>query len=66
VIQSIKEKSAEYRCTQFSRLMIFPVMARDGNFFEQSMLETEHFLSIDQFVPSSKKKAHLQSSARRV
>jgi hypothetical protein len=42
VIQSIKEKSRKYRCTQSNRLMISPVMARDGNFYEQSILEAEH------------------------
>jgi hypothetical protein len=30
VIQSIKEKSRKYRCTQSNRLMISPVMAREG------------------------------------
>jgi hypothetical protein len=42
MVQSIKEKSAEYRCTQSSRLMISPVMASDDNFYEQSILENDH------------------------
>jgi hypothetical protein len=39
VIQQIKEKSRKYRCTQSNRLMVSPVMARDGNFYEQSILD---------------------------
>jgi hypothetical protein len=60
VIQSIKEKSRKYRCTQSCRLMISPVMARDGNFYEQSILEADSSLSIDQFIPSPKQKAEIE------
>jgi hypothetical protein len=58
-IQSIKDKSRKYRCTQSNRLMISPVMARDGNFYEQSILEADPSLSIDQFIPSPKQKAKI-------
>jgi hypothetical protein len=54
VVQSIKERSVEYRCTMSKRLMVSPVMARDGNFYEQSILEADPSVSIDQFMPSPK------------
>jgi hypothetical protein len=59
LVQSIKEKSRKYRCTQSNRLMISPVMARDGNFYEQSILEADPSLSIDQSIPSPKQKAKI-------
>jgi hypothetical protein len=59
VIQSIKEKSRKYRCTQSNRLMISPVMARDDYFYEQSILEADPSLSIDQFIPWPKQKAKI-------
>jgi hypothetical protein len=57
MVQSIKAKSAEYRCAMSNRLMISPVMARDDNFYEQSILEAYSSLLIDQFTPSRKLKA---------
>jgi hypothetical protein len=60
LIQSIKEKSRKYRCAQSKRLMISPVMARDGNFYEQSILEADPSLSICQFIPSPKLKAEIE------
>jgi hypothetical protein len=59
VIQPIKEKSRKYRCTQSNRLMVSPVMAYDGNFYEQSILEADSFLSINQSIPSPKLKAKI-------
>jgi hypothetical protein len=59
VVQSIKERSAEYRCTLSNRLMISPVMARDENFYEQSIIEADSSLSRDQFMPSKKLKAKI-------
>jgi hypothetical protein len=58
-VKSIKERSAEYRCTLSNRLMVSPVMARDGNFYEQSILEADPSVSIDQFMPSPKLKAKI-------
>jgi hypothetical protein len=58
-VQSIKERSAEYRCTQSNRLMISPVMAHDENFYEQSILEADPSLSRDKFIPSKKLKAKI-------
>jgi hypothetical protein len=57
-VQSIKERSAEYRCAQSNRLMISPVMAHNGNFYEQSILEANPSLT-DQFIPSPKLKAKI-------
>jgi hypothetical protein len=56
VVESIKEKSRKFRCVQSNRLMISPVMARDGNFYEHSILEADSSLSIDQFIPKLKAK----------
>jgi hypothetical protein len=59
MVQSIKEKSAEYRCTQSNRLMISPVMARNENFYEQSILEADPTLSRELVMPSNKLKAKI-------
>jgi hypothetical protein len=59
VVQSIKEKSRKYRCAQSNRLMISPVMARDENFYEQSILEADPSLSRDKFLPSTKLRAKI-------
>jgi hypothetical protein len=58
-VKSIKERSAEYRCTLSKRLMVSPVMARDGNFYERSILEADPSVSIDQFIPSPELKAKI-------
>jgi hypothetical protein len=39
--QSIKEKSAKYRCAKSNRLMISPVHTSDEHFYEQSILEND-------------------------
>jgi hypothetical protein len=57
--QSIKEKSAKYRCVKSNRLMISPVHTSDEHFYEQSILENDPSLSIDQFFPSKKLKAKI-------
>jgi hypothetical protein len=59
MVQSIKEKSAEYRCAQSNRLMISPVMARNENFYEQSILEADSTLSRELIMPSNKLKAKI-------
>jgi hypothetical protein len=59
MVQSIKEKSAEYRCAQSNRLMISPVMARNENFYEQSILEADPTLSRELVMPSKKLKAKI-------
>jgi hypothetical protein len=59
VVQSIKERSEEYRCAQSNRLMISPVMARDGNLYEQNIFEADPSLS-DQSIPSPKLKAKIE------
>jgi hypothetical protein len=59
VVQSIKDKSVNYRCAPSNRLMISPVMARDEYFYEQSVLEADPSLSIEQVLPSKKLKAKI-------
>jgi hypothetical protein len=59
MVQSIKEKSRKYRCTHSNRLMISPVMARDANFYEQSILEADSSLSLDPFIFYPKLKAKI-------
>jgi hypothetical protein len=59
VVQSIKERSAEYRCTLSKRLMVCPVMDSDGNFYEQSILVADPSHSINQFMPSKKLRAKI-------
>jgi hypothetical protein len=64
-VQSIKDRSVDYRCAQSNRLMISPVMARDENFYEQSVLEADPSLSIEQVLPSKKLIIRLQTSAKK-
>jgi hypothetical protein len=59
VVQSIKERSAKYRCTLSKRLMISPVMTLNEVFYEQSFLEADPVLSREQFIPSLKLKSKI-------
>jgi hypothetical protein len=59
VVQSIKERSADYRCALSNRLMISPAMARDENYYEQRILEADSSLSLNPFIPSPKLKAKI-------
>jgi hypothetical protein len=58
-VESIKKRSAKYRCAKSNRLMISPVMARDENLYEQSILEADPTLSRDQVMPSTKLRAKI-------
>jgi hypothetical protein len=60
VVQSIKERSAEYRCTLSKRLMVCPVMDSYGNFYEQSILVADPSHSVNQFMPSKKLRALIE------
>jgi hypothetical protein len=64
VVQSIKERSAKYRCAQSNRLMISPVMACDENFYEQSILENDPSLSKDKFIQSKKLKTKIEDFSK--
>jgi hypothetical protein len=59
VVQSIKERSAKYRCAQSKSLMISPVMARDGMFYEQSILEADPTFSRYPVMSSTKLNAEI-------
>jgi hypothetical protein len=59
-VQSIKDRSAKYRCSKSSRLMASPVMDRDENFYEHSIIEANPSLSREQFMPSKKLKAKIE------
>jgi hypothetical protein len=59
VVQSIKERSAEYRCTMSKKLMVCPVIDSDCNFYEQSILEADPSLSKNLFIQSKKLKAKI-------
>jgi hypothetical protein len=59
VVNAIKEKSSMYRCALSNRLMIFPVMAPDGSFYEQSILEAHPSISREQNMPSKELKAKI-------
>jgi hypothetical protein len=65
VVQLIKERSAKYRCTQSNRLMISPIMARNENFYEQSILEADPSLSINQLISSKKFKAKIADFSKK-
>jgi hypothetical protein len=64
VVRSIKERSAEYRCTLSKRLMVCPVMDSDGNFYEQSILVADPSHSINQFMPSKKLRAKIEDFSK--
>jgi hypothetical protein len=63
-VQSIKERSAKYRCAQSNRLMISPVMARDGNFYEQSILEANPSHSREIVMPSKELRAKIEEFSK--
>jgi hypothetical protein len=56
--ESIREKSKKYRPKTSNKLMTSPVMA-PGNYMEQSHLEAHSTESIEQIMPSPKKKAKI-------
>jgi hypothetical protein len=61
VLESIRERSKRYRCVVSHRLMVSPMMAADGNYYEQSILPS---ISTERVIHHPKLKAEKQSSAR--
>jgi hypothetical protein len=59
VLESIREKSKRYRCVVSHRLMVSPMMAADGNYYEQSILETQPPISTERVIPHPKLKAEI-------
>jgi hypothetical protein len=58
-LQSIMKKSQRYRCALPNRLMVSPVMAVDGNYYEQCILEAHPSLSSERVIPHPKLKAKI-------
>jgi hypothetical protein len=56
MVESLKEAPRQFRCALSKRLMVSPVMARDENYYEQTILEADPSLSREQFMPSRKLK----------
>jgi hypothetical protein len=56
MVESLQQGSRQFRCALSQRLMTSPVMARDENYYEQSILEADPSLSREQFMPSRKLK----------
>jgi hypothetical protein len=59
VLESIKEKSKRYRCGVSHRLMVSSMMAADGNYYEQSILEAQPHISTKRVIPHPKLKAEI-------
>jgi hypothetical protein len=62
--RSIREKSKKYRCGLSNRLMTSPVMAPDGNYYEQSCLNAHPSFSSEHFLLNPKKKAMISEFCR--
>jgi hypothetical protein len=62
--ESIREESRKYRCVLSSRLMTSPVMAPDGNYYEQSSLEAHTSISSERALLNPKKKAKISEFCR--
>jgi hypothetical protein len=62
--ESIREKSKKYRCVLSNRLMTSPVMAPDGNYYEQSCLEAHPSMSSEGVMLDSKLKSKIAEFSR--
>jgi hypothetical protein len=60
----IREESKKYRCVLPNRLMTFPIMTPDGNYYEQSYLEANPSISIERGLLNPKKKAKILEFCR--
>jgi hypothetical protein len=58
-LESFKRKSRKYRCAYSNRLMVSPVMAVDGNYYELSILEAHPSLLTERVMPHPKLKADI-------
>jgi hypothetical protein len=58
-LESITKKSRKYRCAYSNRLMLSPVIAVDGNYYELSILEAHPSLSSERVMPHPKLKAEI-------
>jgi hypothetical protein len=59
MLETIREKSKRYRCVVSNRLMVSPMMAADGNYYEQSILEAQPSISTERAIPHPKLKAKI-------
>jgi hypothetical protein len=62
--ESITEESKKYRCVMSNRLMTSPVMAPDGNYYEQSCIEAHPSISSERALLNPKKKAKILEFCR--
>jgi hypothetical protein len=62
--ESIREEFKKYRCGVSNRLMTSPMLAPDGNYYEQSCLEAHPSISSERVLLNSKKKAKLSELQR--
>jgi hypothetical protein len=59
MLETIREKSKRYRCVVSNRLMVSPMMAADGNYYEQSILQAQPSISTERAIPHPKLKAKI-------
>jgi hypothetical protein len=64
LIQSISEESKKYRCVLSDKLMTSPVIAPDGNYYEQSCLGAHPSIPIESVLLNPKKKAEISEFCR--
>jgi hypothetical protein len=63
--ESIREESKKYRCGLSNRLMTSPVMAPDGNYYEQSSIEANSSILCERALLNPKKKAKILEFCRK-
>jgi hypothetical protein len=59
LVEVIRKKSRKFRCTQSDRLMVFPVAAPDGDYYDESSLKEHPSLSLELIVPNPRLKAKI-------
>jgi hypothetical protein len=65
LVELIRGKAMRYRCALSSRLMKSPVLAPDGNFYEQSLLEEQPSLPREHVLPNPRLKAEIAEFSKR-
>jgi hypothetical protein len=59
LVEAIKDKSRRFRCAQSNRLMVSPMMAADGNYYEQSILQAHPSISTEHVMLNPKLKKEI-------
>jgi hypothetical protein len=65
LVESIRDKSRRFRCALSGSLMMSPMLAPDGDFYEQSLLREHPSLPREYVLPNPKLKAEITEFSKR-